>query len=299
MADASGQWSYRHVRAADLLSQYLPRPFAYWLGLRVADVRFRNDARGRRAVMSNLRHILQHRGVNPSEETVEKMARRTFGYFGKYCVDFFRLSRLSRERVNRLVSFEHMEYVEQAAKRGKGALLVTAHFGNWELGGAVLAAMGYPLHAVVLPHPNGHIEALFQQRRESRGLRVIPLGAAARHTLRALRQREFVCVLADRDYTPHAERVPFFGVPARFPMGPVRLAVATGSPLVAGFALRQEDGTHLLRFHPPLVPAGPDSAHDLQTRLCGILEREVEANPCQWFMFDDFWANGESGGVRA
>jgi KDO2-lipid IV(A) lauroyltransferase len=169
---------------------------------------------------------------------------------------------------------------------------VTAHFGNWELGGAVLAALGYPLHAVVLPHPNSRVEALFQQRRESRGLRVMPLGAAGRHSIRALRHGEFVCVLADRDYTPHARSVPFFGVPARFPLGPVRLAVATGAPLVAGFSLRQDDETHLLRFHPPLIPDGPNSAPDLQRRLCAIVEREVAAAPCQWFMFDDFWANG-------
>jgi lauroyl/myristoyl acyltransferase len=81
-------------------------------------------------------------------------------------------------------------------------------------------------------------------------------------------------------------------VPARFPLGPVRLAVATGAPLVAGFSLRQDDETHLLRFHPPLIPDGPNSAPDLQRRLCAIVEREVAAAPCQWFMFDDFWANG-------
>ena len=73
---------YIELRAADFLSRLLPLRLSYWIGLRAADHLFRRDARGRRAVMENLRHILRFQGQDPSDVRLESLARCVFQHFG-------------------------------------------------------------------------------------------------------------------------------------------------------------------------------------------------------------------------
>ena len=274
--------------AADFLSKVLPRSLAYWFGLRLADIYYYHDDRGRRAVMSNLRNILEFRGFHPSSETLECLARQTFRNFGKYVVDFFRFTRMTIAQVDRIVSIEHPEYIQQAAVIGRGVLTVTAHFGSWEMGGIVLSALGYPLNVVALQQRDRRINELFQSQREKRGLNVIPLGSAAIGTIKALKKGEFVALLADRDYSGHRDFASFFGKPARFPRGPAMLCVKADAVILPGFLLRLPDDTFLLRMHEP-IPAGKSSIAEVQAKLCGILEKEIGACPTQWYMFDEFW----------
>ena len=121
-----------------------------------------------------------------------------------------------------------------------------------------------------------------------RGLKVIPLGSAAIGTLKALKKGEFVALLADRDYSQHRDHFKFFGKQARFPRGPAMLCVRTGAVILPGFLLRLPDDTYLLRMYKP-IRAVTDSTSDIQGQLCRILEKEIGANPTQWYMFDEFW----------
>lgn len=279
--------SYRLVR---LISRGLPRRFAYWLGLRIADRVYARDHKGRRAVMSNLGQILEAQGIQASEESLRQMARRNFQYFGKYLVDFFKFARFDLPAVNRLVSLEHPEYLEQAEQLGRGVLLITAHIGNWELGGAVLTALGRHVSAVFYPQRVGKVNELFQKHRAQRGIHLIPFGHAARGVLQALKRGNCVAMLADRDYTGHHdEPIRFFGRPARLPSGPARIALKTGAPIVPTFLLRQPDDTFLLRMHPPLLPTAETSVLDIRQKIRDVIELEIARNPLQWFVFDDFW----------
>ena len=282
-------------RAADFVSQVLPHRFAYWCGLRVADAFWHWDRRGREAVISNLRHIHAFRGLAVSEDVVEREARRTFHYFGKYLVDFFRFTRMSMHDVKRTVSTEHVERIEQAVGMGRGVLVVTAHLGNWEIGGAALAAMGYPVNGIFMPTRSKKTNALFQRRREARGLKVFPLGEAARESLKALRRKEFVGLLGDRDYSGGGARVPLFGVPTRLPSGPARLCLKTGAPILMGFLLRRDDDTFLMRIYPPITAEEYGSISEIQGAICDVLEQAIGEDPCQWFMFDEFWQGHRAG----
>jgi len=250
--------------------------------------------------MANLRRILASQGIQASEETLERAARQTFQHFGKHMVDFLRFSRLSRAKIRRMVSIERAEYMNQAAEVGKGVLVVTAHLGSWEIGAATLMSMGQPLSAVVLPERNQKINKLFQRRRRNRGIKVIPLGRAAAGILRALRRKEWVAVLADRDYSKHNDFASFFGAPARMPTGPARLCVKTGAPVLPGFLLRQDDDTFLLRWHPPIVPEADTPVSVVCDRIRRAMENAIAEHPSQWFMFEDFWNHNwrDSRGAR-
>jgi KDO2-lipid IV(A) lauroyltransferase len=284
---------YMLYRAADLLSFSLPRPFAYWVGNRVSGVFYRRDMRGREAVKSNLARIMAWKGVRAGDEMLDRMTRGTFAAFGLYLVDFFRYRHMTAARVDRMVNIEHPEYIDQVAASGRGVVVVTAHLGNWELGGAVVALRGLPLNVVALSHPNRRMDRLFRHRREQRGFRVIPLNMAPVGCLAALRRRECLALLMDRDYSGNGREYTFFGRPARFPVGAATLAVRTDSVVFTGFLIRQAHNSFLLKTWPAIEAGRGMGVDELQRTLCARLEQTVADYPTQWFMFEKFWERGK------
>lgn len=284
---------------AGAVSRSGSRRFAYWLALRIADVYFALDRPARRAVMANLRRVLAEDGRRPRPGDVRRLARRTFHNFGKYLVDFFRFSRLTEDEIRALVVLEGEARVREALAQGKGLIVVTGHIGNWELGGAVLAGMGYKLNAVALRHPSAKVNDFFERHRRERGMTIIPFGHAVTALVRALKRGECVALLADRDYSRRNDFAPLFNAPACLPRGPAWLAEKTGAPIVPGFLLRQADDTFLLRFHEPIVPGAGIGREEIQRRICRVLEAEIGANPSQWFMFEGVWEGHNYGGGAA
>lgn len=289
-------WQYR---TAAFLSRLFPEKLSYWAGLRIADAFYRLNHTGRRAVMSNLARIYKSRGIVPAEEALEGLARKTFQYFGKYLIDFFRYSSLTREDIRRKISIEHGEYIEQCIGAGKGAILLSAHFGNWELGGAALAAMGNKVSALVLQERTEKLERLFERQRRSRGVELIAVGKSAFGLVRKLRNNEIVAMLGDRDFTGKDDRIPFFGEPARIPRGPAWLSVKTGTPILVGFMLRQVDDTFLMRILPPIYPEQLGSVEAVRAKIRDLLEAVIGEYPYQWFIFNDFWAGGDGDAEEA
>jgi len=291
-------FEYGAYLIADFLSRKIPRHFAYWLSLRIADGYFFFDFRGRQAVMANLRQVMAFRGCHPTERELRLTARTTFQFFGKYLVDFFRFQRLSETDIKRLVTIEHPEYIEQAWQMGKGVIAVTAHLGNWEIGGAVLAGMGYPINVVALRQPSVKLNDFFQKHRRKRGMVVIPLGSSVKRLMGALRRKEFIALLADRDYSDYHEPTNFCGIPACMPRGASWLAAKTGAVVLPGFVLRNEDDTFLMKLYPPIIPSEGVTQESIQVRINAALEDAVGAYPHQWFMFHPVWGGlsyGEEG----
>jgi len=247
------------------------------------------DHKGRQAIMSNLRQILTFQGVQPSDKHLRGMARKTFQHFGKYLVDFFRSQAMSRKKVLRDVEIAHPEYLAQCHGLGRGVIVVTAHLGNWEMGGAILAALGYVVNAVALPYRHARIEKLVHRCRMRRGIRPIPVKGSIRTMIQCLKRGEMVALLSDRDFTVSPEPLSFFGRPAYLPRGPAWLALRTGAPILPGFLVRQPDDRYLMILHEPiLVEPGMDEL-TLRERIRDCLQEEIATHPVQWYIFEEFW----------
>ena len=210
---------YPSYAMASFLSRRLPLPFSYWIGMRIADRFYRRDRAGRTGVMANLTRIHEYQGISPSRGAIDGLARKTYQYFGKYLIDFFRYSMASRENLEKRVSIEHLDYLTGAIERGRGVLVATAHVGNWEMGGLMLSRMGFPVTAVVRPYGNPRLDRMFDEHRRRRGIAVLPLGRAVRGIVGTLRRGGITAVLTDRDFSSHRDLVTFFGRPARMPRG--------------------------------------------------------------------------------
>lgn len=280
---------YGFYRFVAFLVRLLPLKGAYWLGLRICDLMFFLNRRGRAAVRENLRTVFAGQGIRPSRHILDGCARKTFQYFGKYLADFIRFRKLTAEGVRDNVSIQGLEHLEAIRDSKRGAIMLTAHYGNWELGGAFIASMGIPIHAVVRPVPSPALERIFNFFRQQRGLRVIPLAHAATGIAKVLKRGEVVALVGDRDFTGNGRPHAFFGREASLPRGAAWFAHRLGVPVYMGFATRAPDDSFILRIHPPIDPAAVQTEDEIQEKIVAVMEATIARDPCQWFIFDPFW----------
>ena len=284
--------TYWFYRAVAFLVRRLPLPVAYWLGLRICDAFYFLNRRGRAAVRENLRIVFAHQGIAPSRHLLDGCARKTFQYFGKYLADFIRYRKLTPAGIRERVSIQGAEQLDAIRNSPRGAILLTAHYGNWELGGAFIASMGIPIHAVVRPVPSPALERVFNFFREQRGLQVIPLDKAGTGVVKVLKRGGAVALVGDRDFTGNGRPHAFFGREASLPRGAAWFAHRLGVPIHLGFVSRAPDDTFILRLHPPIDPAQVPTEEAIQEKIVAIMEETIARDPCQWFIFDPFWAGG-------
>jgi KDO2-lipid IV(A) lauroyltransferase len=161
------------------------------------------------------------------------------------------------------------------------------------LGGVVIALLGYPFWAVVLPHKDKRVDNFFNYQRERKGVKVIPLGRAVRTCLNILKENKMVALVGDRDFTSKGIAVDFFGKPALFPEGPAAFAIKTGAIIVPGFMVRNQDDTFTLKIEKPIEyrPCGDRDADvkELIGRYKVVMEDYIRSYPDQWYMFKRFW----------
>lgn len=257
---------------------------AYGVAVFLSTLKFYLSPRDRKAVFANLRKILPDAG----QKQVHSCAKEVFINFGKYLIEFFRVSYLKKEDFGSYVKIEGIEHIEEALKRGKGAIILSAHVGNWELGGIFMSLLGYPMFAVALPHRHKKVNELFNYQRERLGVVVVPsLGVALRRIFDALKKNQLVALVGDRDFANGGKKMSFLGATKVIPRGPAVLAKRTGASIVPGFMIRQPDDSHILRFLPPISTEGTESS--IMEEYARAIEDIVRQYPAQWLMFRKFW----------
>jgi KDO2-lipid IV(A) lauroyltransferase len=294
--------SYATYRTLGALVGPLPPKVGYWLSRQVGALAYLVLPKMRQALTTNLRHVV---GPDADEEEVEALVRRACTNVIKGHYELFRLNRLAIDEIKAMTRIEGMEHIERALERGKGVVLVSAHYGNVDLMCQLPEAYGIPLTA-----PVWHFEPerLFQytlKMRSAHGMRMIPTDGPMMELYRALRRGEIIALPGDRSTVGQTVDVEFFGEPASLPPGPVRVAMRTGAALVPAFAERQPDNTFVVRIQPELeLPQTGDIEADVLAgteMLVSIMERVIEQHPEQWLVAVPVWAedDGKPGGSQS
>jgi lauroyl/myristoyl acyltransferase len=164
------------------------------------------------------------------------------------------------------------------------------HMGHWDLGLKMLARGDVPVHVVMMRRETEQVARYAQEARSEPGMIVHEAGSSsllAVELMAALRRGEIVTVQMDRVVGDQGIPTPFFGTEAPLPTGPVRLAMATGAPLLPVFVLLQGRDRFRLMTLPPL--RFEDSLQDGMRRMAGAMEQVVAQHPTQWFNFFDVW----------
>lgn len=221
-------------------------------------------------------------------------------------LDFLHFATRPPEEASRLVeSVVGYSRILEGRDRGDGVLLLTAHLGNWEVGGLMLAEMKQPISVVLVPDIFPAVERARRDLHARAGITEIRVDRSLAPTLavlRALKANGIVAMQGDRDFSNTGIAVPFFGRDAYFPRGPLLVAMATSATVLPAFIIRTPDGRYRAVVEEPLPV---ERAGDREVALRGnvlryvtVLEKYVSANPEQWYCFYPFWED-PSRGLRA
>ena len=224
--------------------------------------------------------------------TGSRLEALTVGTFTDFAMCFSDLVSTNRQPVERLTSrVGRVEGVERVARLRAGFISPTAHVGNWELAGRLLAGRtARTIHVVVAEEEA--LELAQWVRRDGDGVRFVPRSrpTTSLELVAALRRGEVVAVQGDRALGTRGDvLIPFFGWPAPFPLGPFLLASAVEVPLVPAFCLLDSNYQYVVKVAEPLiVPRGREE--DAARAWVAVLEDVVRECPTQWFNFFDIWS---------
>jgi lauroyl/myristoyl acyltransferase len=280
---------YLAFRAATLLARIVPLRASYALARAAGFVAFYLWPGGRRRCIANMARVTGgDRGAAASH------ARRSFGNYLVYLVDFFRFMRLPKADLAGRVEFDGWDLIH-AERRGNGIVVVTVHFGNWDLGASVLAIKGFPISAIADTFANPRIDGFVRRSREHLGMKVIPVERMGPGILRALRDNGVVALLIDVP-TARGEgvEVEFFGETVSVPDGPARIALRAGSSVIAVTLPRVAPWDDRVSADVAQIPYEATGDHERDVRaltqaVFRELERLVRRDPAQWYIFRSLW----------
>lgn len=276
---------YRCFRGLAALARAVPRGVALraadgvaaiaWAGYRLTPVRG--------FIQGNVRAALPDA---PADDVAFAHVRE----LARNIAEVMRLPLLGREEAAVVAGVEGWEHVEAARAAGRAVIVATAHYGNWELLGAMLARRGLPLHVLVQRPSQDAFARLFDEARGGCGVRTWENAGAAslRPVLRALGRGEALGLLADQHGEAQDAIVRLFGRPVAAPTGPFFFARRTGAAVLPMRAVRGADGRHTLHIEPELVATGDDAAD--MGRLYATYERWIREAPDHWLWVHDRWA---------
>ena len=273
---------------------YLARAIPIKIGYVIAEVialgYYIFARRDRRELRANLRIIL---GEDTKKRVLNKHIFSIFKHFAKYLVDFFRTDEVTEEFLAEKVEIKGLEILDKCLSENKGAIILSIHIGNWELGAAVVGALNYPLKAIVLEHDDKRINDFFVQKRALNKVKSIGIGATIKACFKALKENKFVAIVGDKNYTSNGIYVDFFGRKAFLPKGPAVFHLKTGAPIVFSAMIRNEDDTFTFYFDGPIKyePTG-DHKKDIKAVMdiyIKYFEKYVRDNVDQWYAFRKIW----------
>ncbi|MCU1609798.1 MAG: Lauroyl/myristoyl acyltransferase involved in lipid biosynthesis [Pseudonocardiales bacterium] len=254
-----------------------------------ADLAAHRDGPGTCQLRRNLARVVPH----ATSAELDTLVRDGLRSYARYWQEVFTLPWTDHAAlVDRLDSaMEGVEHLNVALARGRGVVVALPHSGNWDMAGLWFVGRHGAFSTVVERLAPEALYQRFVAYRGSLGFDIIPLTGdetLTRRLLHRLRAGGVVCLLADRDLTGAGTAVKFFGATARMPLGPARLAAATGATLLVVGCWFTADGWGI-RFHPP-VPV-PDRSVVMQATqtVADCFATDIAAHPQDWHMLQPLW----------
>jgi KDO2-lipid IV(A) lauroyltransferase len=271
------------------LVRWLPLRAAHALG-RVLGVFAYLALKGQRQLAASHLAYAFTDSISPSLR--RHIARGVFANLGRNAVEWLRLPSISNRELQRLITSEGIEHLRQALSKGNGAVVITAHFGNWELIPLYLKSLGFEGGVLARRLRYPEYESFLIDLRGSRGIPTFARGSL-REVAKLLRSNQIVGMLPDQDMDSlEGVFVNFFNHPTYTPVGPAALSLMTNAPIVPCFIVRDGAGFRLIVEPPLSAPQGLDRAQaieQLTQSWSGIVESYIRRYPDHWVWMHRRW----------
>jgi len=244
----------------------------------------------RRLTLDNLRHALP----DLSENRRTAIARKAFRNYGIALLQMLWASGQSEKTLLKTVKIADPSTVENNLGKGKGVILLSGHYGGWELIiHGLRLHLGKPMTVIVQRQRNRRIDRIIDEGRRRHGNDTITMGPSSRQALTTLQNNGIVAMLGDQSGPKESVFVEFFGRPAATHRGAAAFSLRTGAPIVMTFLVRQLDGSYTALFE-EVDRTGLDEYSDtniieLTRRHTAILEKHIRAHPDHWLWMHKRW----------
>lgn len=272
------------------LVYFTPLFLAQTIGLFLGFLSYYFLPRYRNIALENLRHVY----VNKSDKFYKYLSRRVFMNQGKNLLELLFTQKLNKDGIRHIAKLTGE--TNWKALNSSGAIIVTGHFGNWELMAYALSSAGYILNVVARKVYIDQLNKILLLLRQKHNVRTIlrQEQGSAKKILRALKRKEMIGVLIDQDIPAIPGMFAnFLGKPALTPMGPIAIALKRAVPVVPAFIIRQKNGKHYIELLPPLKLVQSGSyEQDMKLNLEAInalIGKYIRMYPDHWVWFHERW----------
>lgn len=239
-------------------------------------------------------HNLTHAFPEKSLDEILKIAKASYTSFALILAEFSEIPYMNKDNLSQWITFKGLDHYTEACRKGKGVLLFSAHFGNWEIGNAALAITTKPLIFIYRILDSPFLEKAITYVRTTCNITSMDKENAMRPMIRALKKGETINILIDQNVAVYdGIFVNFFGRPACTTSGLALLAMHTGAPVLPVFTTRQPDGKYVLEIGPevPIVRSSNRDADVLENTqtFTKMIEDHIRKYPEQWFWLHQRW----------
>ncbi|KQC09203.1 MAG: hypothetical protein APR62_00020 [Smithella sp. SDB] len=247
-------------------------------------------SKNRLIVLDNLQHSFPEKDLKEIIGT----AKGVYRHFAIVAAEFFSLPSITKENIHQWVELEGLENYQAAIAKGKGALSIVAHFGNWELMTIAVPLYLKPMQIVYRPIDSPVIDNMVEYVRTMHGNELIPKGGSGKRIMELLQEKQIIGILSDQNVAAYeGVFVDFFGRPACTGVGLTVMAMRSGAPVIPAFMARQKSGKYKLILKPAMEAVCTDNYEaDLRVntqRFTKSIEDIIREYPDQYFWFHQRW----------
>lgn len=274
---------YLILRLLGLISQKLNRKQRSYWGFIVGDILRILSSHRESITLENIRKSFPEK----SYSVHRNIMRDAYRNLGITLMELLALGKMDEKEVRDYIKYDNIELINELYEKGNGVILLSGHFGNWELLAYSAGLFSkIPVTVIVKNQKNKFANKHLDEYRRSGGNDTVPMKKAARKIVSCLRNGEAIALLADQSASKEKDIfVDFFGRPASTFATPAALSLKFDVPLIMGFAVRQEDFTYRVKLREIKKDDLTDSSEDIKEltqRHVKELENEIRGNPGLW-----------------
>lgn len=277
------------IHFATWLLPKLPRPVVLLLSNVVGTLSYFIDYRGRETAHENLRVAFARESITP--EQVRRIAQASYRTFARTFLGLFSTLKMTRESAAEHVRIHWEDPHAEAIARERGAIWVTAHFGNFEMVSLAMGFRGFSWGVVAQDFKNPAITDVFTQLRARSGHYIIPREGAMLRVVKELKRKGSIGLLSDLTIPPNktAAAIECFGLKTCVTTLHTNLSERLSVPVLQGVCLGLEDGTYRVDVRKNIDASSYPSSRDMAQDVWNWFEQRIRATPEAWMWMYKHW----------